>query len=107
MDRLPGQLDRIDESPQHADDGVIGFGTGDEHLVEVARKLSRVDRQLFELAELDVLYRADDATLWTFMRPDGRPSFTPSMLHDFEDWQRLIVENFGPGQVPLRYLVLG
>jgi len=41
------------------------------------------------------------------MRPSGRPSFTPAMLHDFVDWQRLIGENFGPGQVPLRYLVLG
>lgn len=107
MDRLPGQLDRFDESLQHGDDGVIGFGVGDEHLVETARKLARIDRQLFELGELDVLYRTDDATLWTFMRPEGRPSFTPSMLHDFEAWQRLIVENFGPGQVPLRYLVLG
>jgi DSF synthase len=29
------------------------------------------------------------------------------MLRDFEDWQRLIVETFGSGQVPLRYLVLG
>ena len=107
MDRLPGQLDRSDESLAHGDDAVIGFGTGDEHVVEAGRKLPPIDRQLFALAELDVLYRADDASLWTFMRPDGRPSFTPSMLHDFEDWQRLIVENFGPGQVPLRYLVLG
>ena len=107
MDRLPGQLDRSDESLAHSDDGIIGFGAGDEHVTQTGRMLSRVDRQLFELAELDVLYRADDATLWTFMRPEGRPSFTPPMLRDFEDWQRLIVENFGPGQVPLRYLVLG
>ena len=107
MDRLTGRLDRSDESLRHDDDSVIGFGVGDEHLIEPEPQLSRIDRQLFELAELDVLYRPDDATLWSFMRPQGRPSFTPSLLHDFEDWQRLIVENFGPGQVPLRYLVLG
>ncbi len=29
------------------------------------------------------------------------------MLSDYVDWQRLITDNFGPGKVPLRYLVLG
>ena len=107
MDRLTGRLDRSDENLQHGYDAVVGFGAGDEHLIQPEPKLSRIDRQLFELAELDVLYRPDDAALWSFMRPGGRPSFTPSLLHDFEAWQRLIVQNFGPGQVPLRYLVLG
>jgi DSF synthase len=107
MDRLTGRLDRSDESLPHGDGSVVGFGPGDEHLIRPEAKLSRIDRQLFELAELDVLYRPEDAVLWTFMRPSGRPSFTPSMLYDFEAWQRLIVENFGPSQVPLRYLVLG
>jgi DSF synthase len=107
MDRLSGHLDRTEENLSHGDEGVFEFGGGDEHLVEENRLHSAIDRQLFELTELDVLYRASDATLWTFMRPEGRPSFTPSMLHDFEAWQRLIVENFGPGQVPLRYLILG
>ena len=105
MDRQTGQLDRSGEALSN--DSVIGLGPGEEHLVEQGRQHGRIDRQLFELGELDVLYRSADATLWTFMRPGGRPSFTPSMLHDFEDWQRLIVENFGSGQVPLRYLVLG
>src|SRR6187551_2905452 len=107
MDRHTGRLDRSDESLQHGDDSVIGFGAGDEHLVRQPRQGQAIDRQLFELQELDVLYRPDDATLWTFMRPEGRPSFTPSMLHDFEAWQRLIVESFGPGLAPLHYLVLG
>ncbi|HEY6813968.1 MAG TPA: crotonase/enoyl-CoA hydratase family protein [Croceibacterium sp.] len=62
---------------------------------------------MFALEELDILYRAEEATLWTFMRPNGRPSFTPSMLRDFERWQQLIGENFGPGRAPLDYLVLG
>ena len=107
MDRLTGRLDRSDESLPQGDESVIGFGAGEEHLTQRDSKVSRIDRELFELGELDVLYRPDDATLWTFMNPGERPSFTPSMLHDFEAWQRLIVENFGPGQVPLRYLILG
>ena len=86
---------------------MVGFGPGDEHLVAQGRCHRSINRQLFDLVELDVKYQADHAALWTFMRPSGRPSFTPPMLRDFEDWQRLIVENFGSGQVPLRYLVLG
>jgi len=107
MDRLTGQLDHSDESLRQGEDAVIGFGRGDDHLVEQSRNHTRIDRELFALGELDVLYRAEDATLWTFMRPGGRPSFTPSMLLDFERWQRLIIENFGANQVPLDYLVLG
>ncbi|MDP3676361.1 MAG: crotonase/enoyl-CoA hydratase family protein [Novosphingobium sp.] len=57
--------------------------------------------------ELDVLYEPADEVLWTFMRPAGRPSFTPPMLGDFEDWQRLILAGFGAGRTPLKYLVLG
>lgn len=107
MDRLTGQLDRTEGRRTSPDDSVIGFGGGDEHLVSLNRHHSHIDRKLFELQELEVLYRPEEATLWTYMRPEGRPSFTPTMLYDFEAWQRLIVENFGAGEVPLRYLVLG
>ncbi len=62
---------------------------------------------LFSLSELDCLYEDRDACLWTFMNPDGRPSFTPSMLNEFEAWQNLIESGFGADKVPLRYLVLG
>ena len=107
MDRVSGQLGRMDESPAESDDAAVGFGPGDEHLIAESRHHLRIDRQLFDLSQLDVMYQAEHAALWTFMRPSNRPSFTPPMLRDFEEWQRLIVENFGPGQVPLRYLVLG
>jgi DSF synthase len=66
-----------------------------------------IPAQLLQLNELDVLYQAEAQALWTFMRPAGRPSFTPPMLGDFEDWQRLISDSFGPDQVPLKYLILG
>ena len=107
MDRLSSKLDRLDEETSDSTGSVVGFGSGDEHLVSESQLHFRINRQLFDLAELDVLYQAETATLWTFMRPSSRPSFTPPMLRDFEEWQSLIGENFGPGQVPLRYLVLG
>ena len=107
MGRSSGHMDHSQQKLPEDGNTVVGFGRGEEYLVEQSLRHARIDRQLFELAELDVLYRSEDAALWTFMRPTGRPSFTPAMLHDFADWQRLIVENFGPGQVPLRYLVLG
>ncbi len=66
-----------------------------------------IPAHLLDLAELDVLYQPESQALWTFMRPRGRPSFTPPMLADFEDWQRLISDSFGPDQVPLKYLILG
>ena len=100
-------MDRLDDGPAGPDDSAIGFGAGDEHVIDASRHHLKINRELFDLAELDVLYQAETAALWTFMRPSSRPSFTPPMLRDFEGWQRLIVENFGPGQVPLRYLVLG
>ena len=42
---------------------------------------------------LDVLYQAEINTLWTFMRPEGRPSFTPSMLADFEQAAELVSQH--------------
>ncbi len=66
-----------------------------------------VPEGLFSLQELDVLYDDKAATLWTFMNPERRPSFTPTMLSDFESWQELIGKGFGPDKVPIRYLVLG
>lgn len=104
MDGISG---RLDQHVSHTDDTIVGFGSGEERLVAESRRHLTIDRRLFDLAELDVLYQADEAALWTFMRPGGRPSFTPAMLRDFEDWQRLIGESFGSARVPLRYLVLG
>ena len=97
MDPASGQLDRMDSIHTPADEPLIALGEGDEYLLRHSALHASIDRQLFELKELDCLYRAETAALWTFMRPATRPSFTPAMLHDFEDWQRLIVENFGAG----------
>ena len=75
---------------------------GDPMLVEDAPAIAT---ELFALRELRVEYDADTKALWTHMVPKGRPSFTPSMLADFEAWQDLIEASFSPRD--LRFLVLG
>jgi len=84
----------------------IPLAEGDDPFIESVVH-DAIPQKLFELKQLDVLYDERAATLWSFMRPEGRPSFTPAMLGDFEHWQSLITQGFGPDKVPLRYLVLG
>ncbi len=81
--------------------------TGEEEFYAESALHSAIPDRLFSLNELDVLYEDTSATLWTYMNPGGRPSFTPAMLEDFESWQSLIAQSFGQDRVPLRYLVLG
>ena len=107
MDRLSGHIEDEDAVSRETDGSVIAFGSGEEHLVRSDTYPSGIDEQLFKLNELECEYEADTATLWTFMRPVGRPSFTPPMLRDFDNWQRLISHNFGDDKADLRYLILG
>lgn len=107
MDRVGNQLSRGHDDVDRADHPVIPLGENEEFLVVDSAVHSSIPEDLFALRELDVLYDSDQQVLWTYMRPEGRPSFTPSMLADFEAWQRLISQGFGPGKAPLRYLVLG
>ena len=79
----------------------------EEELYAESSRSAAIPSALFNLGELEVLYEDRSSTLWTFMNPEGRPSFTPPMLHDFERWQELISQGFGDEKVPLRYLVLG
>lgn len=107
MDRLSSDLAGHSASRDTGDGAAIPFAHSAEELfVQTQRRLSVPD-ELFELDELDVLYDERDEALWTYMRPTGRPSFTPSMLGDFVNWQRLIGAHFGPDHVPLKYLILG
>ena len=92
----------------HTDTGHGAVGLTDEHeLYAESERYAALPDELFRLQELDCLYEADCETLWTYMRPKGRPSFTPPMLNDFINWQRLIELGFGPDKVPLKFLVLG
>jgi DSF synthase len=71
-----------------------------------ARKEEDV-RKLFALEQLEVSWEAELGTLWTFMRPRGRPSYNPDLLEDFHAWQRGILAMFGERPSDLRYLLLG
>lgn len=79
----------------------------DDELYAESAFHAAIPHELFKLEQLDILYDNKSSVLWTFMNPVGRPSFTSPMLRDFESWQRLIGEAFGPDKVPLKYLVLG
>jgi DSF synthase len=109
MDRPAHDLDRDVDRTTQSDIPVLPLGNDEERLVEHSKRHLAVPEELLKLNELDVLYDAELETLWTYMRPVGRPSFNPAMLNDFENWQRLIHAHFGPGtgKVPLRFLVLG
>ncbi len=107
MDRHTHDLDRHNADGLSGDGPAFPFaGPEDTLLAQSAQRLDLPER-LFALEELDVLYDCDQRALWTFMRPKGRPSFTPPMLADFEAWQGLIAQSFGPGKAALDYLILG
>jgi DSF synthase len=107
MDRLSGDLDRHKDIEGVAELPAIPLGRDVELLLDQSNRRLAIPERLLNLDELDVLYDSHHHSLWTFMRPKERPSFTPTMLADFEAWQTLIRQHFGPELVPLRYLILG
>lgn len=108
MDRLNGSLDHAHQDIPDVDRDPLFFSSEDRasQLEEVLANLA-VPQELLSLAEIDALYDRDTETLWSYMRPSGRPSFTYSLLDDFDRWQSLIGGSFGPGRLPLKFLVLG
>jgi DSF synthase len=64
-------------------------------------------RRLFDLEQLEVSWDQATGTLWTFMRPRGRPSYNPDLLDDFHAWQHGISAMFAQRPRDLRYLLLG
>jgi DSF synthase len=107
MDRLARTLDQHGDDPLDAGEAAMRLPDHEEVLIDRSAQRLGLPERLFGLRELEVLYQADSRALWTFMRPQVRPSFTPAMLGDFELWQQLIANHFGPQAVPLDYLILG
>jgi len=64
-------------------------------------------RQAFRYAELEARFDRELETLWTYMRQRVRPSFNPSLLDEFDQWQQDIVRVTPSGPISIRYLVLG
>lgn len=107
MDRLSGDLSSS-QAPHGEVHSAYSVSESDAStLLSQARMRLSIPDELFALNELDVLYSEAEEAIWTYMRPAGRPSFTPPMLADFSNWQRLIGAHFGPDRVPLKYLILG
>src|SRR5262245_48845318 len=77
----------------------------DPQLIDL--KKSADARRLFELEQLEVSWDDPTGTLWTFMRPRGRPSYNLDFLEDFNAWQRGILAAFEHRPGDLRYLLLG
>ncbi|RJX66998.1 enoyl-CoA hydratase [Tsuneonella suprasediminis] len=106
MDRYNDDLGES-ENPISVHGPALPLPDDDEALVARSTIHAAIPEGLFRLNELECLYEDDSETLWTYMAPRGRPSFTPPMLGDFENWQKYIGQGFGPGRVPLKFLVLG
>ena len=106
MDRLGRELDNGQPASTAGDD-LVGPDIARGVEAREAKLRLAVPEPLFALNELDVFYESGSQTLWSYMRPAGRPCFSPAMLSDFESWQSLIGSSFGAGKVPLKFLVLG
>lgn len=63
--------------------------------------------KLFCLEQLEVTFDEPSATLWSFMRPHGRPSYNVALLDDIHAMQRGIVARFAGRPGELKYLVAG
>lgn len=63
--------------------------------------------RLFELEQLEVTWEEQIGTLWTFMRPRGRPSYNLDLLEDLHAGHRGISAAFADRPEDLQYLVLG
>ena len=107
MDRLPSDLDA-----EACEDGfssaipMHGGGEFDRALSDAGS--TGLPGALARLAELESRYDPADRALYSWIKPAGRPSFTPSLLGDIEAWQAAIAAHYGPttGR-PLDFLVLG
>jgi DSF synthase len=106
MDSLNGGLEQSEIAPEQGGNLLFVLGDNHEPLVADSARHLAIPEHLFKLEELDILYESSSETLWTYMHPAERPSFSLTMLSNFYDWQRLIGEGFGPGKVPLSYVVL-
>jgi DSF synthase len=85
-----------------------------------AREQSGVERPRVDFAaeltgaqfnELDLRLNPHDEALWCYMRPNGPPSFTPTLLHELISMRRLLQRLFAglrPGEsAPVKYFVGG
>ena len=76
-----------------------------EQLAEAGKVVEA--RRLFDLEQVEVSYERETKSLWTFMRPRGRPCYNPALLEEWHAWQRGIRAAFENRPNDLRYLLVG
>src|SRR5437867_3332729 len=75
-------------------------------LARPLRHAAPLPEALRQLRQAEVRLDERTATLWTFMRPQGRPCFNPQLLGDLHAVQDGMVAMFLAEERKLRYLVL-
>lgn len=77
---------------------------------ETAGRHTHPFQELSTCQELDVEFEEQERILWCFMRPEGRPCFTPGLLEDSRRVQHALERQFifhhDTTAAPLNYLIL-
>lgn len=66
--------------PNHAHTQVIDYQAASQPLDQTDTRSWLAS--ISDLPEVDILYEAEEKTLWQYMKPAARPSFTPGLLRD-------------------------
>src|SRR5262245_41710323 len=76
-----------------------------------ARTDFAVELAAARFSELDLTVSPSEEAIWCYMRPNGPPSFTPTLLHDLISMRRLLqrpLAGLRPGEAaPVKYAVAG
>lgn len=84
-----------------------GWGAGGAGAAQDMTPIGRPGRLWPELRQIDCMHDISNATLWSFMDFDDRPSYNLDLLADFHQWQakiKTLKSEMGDG---LKYIVLG
>lgn len=96
-------------SPQGGDDRAVAPRLQPLRALDLVRAPRGPAPALPRFEELDLDLDPRTRTLWCFMRPEGRPSFTTGLLADLAGMQRALkrlMTDAAPGPPPVRYYVL-
>jgi hypothetical protein len=81
---LAGQKHCLDGTDSAREQGAVARGRVDFSAELVGAKFN----------ELDLTFSAHEEAIWCYMRPNGPPSFTPTLLHELISMRRLLQRLF-------------
>ena len=116
IDQSQPLRDELPESaaPSDAENDVTETGTGamtGDKLLSPEGLSSAKDLPFLRhrYRELDLAFESDERVLWCYMRPDGPPSFTRSLLADLISLRKAIQRDYAAlpshSEAPLRYFI--